>query len=197
MSTPTRKYNQRRSPLTPEQQLLASQHLPLAKLMARKHALKWKFGTDDLESAAYLALVEAAQRYNPSRNIQFSTYARHCIQGAIRTALQVRFDEHREAEQEYPQADEYPGFSKKGRLRFEDRDRDFVDAVDTVESWLKKLPIQHAAVCRQIYVEGRAQVNAATWLACSKSRLSALHKEAIEMLNGSWQLRLRFMATLG
>ncbi len=196
MLTSTEKHPRGRIPLSPQQQLLATQHLPVAKVLARRHAERCSFEIEELQATAYLALVEAAQRYNPSRGIRFATFARHRIDGAIRDTIRTSLLEQRATQQADFGDDEYPARSKKGQPHFEDRDREFVDAVDTVESWLKKLPPQHAAACRQIYVEGLPQARAADWLACSRSRLSALHKEAIEMLNGSWYLRVRLLANL-
>lgn len=45
---------------------------------------------DDLVSEGMLALVQAAQNFNPSFNIQFSTYAVSYIKGKIKTYLTVR-----------------------------------------------------------------------------------------------------------
>lgn len=196
MLATTKRCTERRSPLSADQQLMASQHLSIARVLARQHSKRCGLDADELEGTASLALVEAAQTYNPARGIRFGTYARHRIDGAIRDSIRVMLTERRASEKKDFEDDEYPTRTRMGRFRFEDRDRDFVDAVDTVENWLKKLPPQHAAACRQIYVEGLPQVKAADWLACSKSRLSALHKEAIAMLNGSWYLRIRLLATI-
>ena len=38
---------------------------------------------EEFESAAFLALVEAAQSFDSSRNVHFATYARHRIRGAL------------------------------------------------------------------------------------------------------------------
>ena len=66
-----------------------------------------------------------------------------------------------------------------------------IESVDYVESWLKKLPAKHAEACRQIYVHGRSQGEAANRVGCSKSRLSYLHKEAIEILKDAWEYQAR------
>ncbi len=62
-----------------------------------------------------------------------------------------------------------------------------LEAVEAVEVWLRKLPSKHAVACRQIYLHGKTQGEAAEIIGCSKSRLSYLHKEAIGMLNDAWQ----------
>ena len=38
---------------------------------------------DEFESAACLALVEAARSFDPTRNIRFATFARFRIRGAL------------------------------------------------------------------------------------------------------------------
>ena len=40
-------------------------------------------GEDDLQSYAYIGLLEAQKRFNPSYNVPFSTYARYRVRGAM------------------------------------------------------------------------------------------------------------------
>jgi DNA-directed RNA polymerase specialized sigma24 family protein len=58
-----------------------------------------------------------------------------------------------------------------------------LESVDFVESWLRKLPPKHALACREIYIHGRTQGEAAELVGCSKSRLSNIHSEALTLLN--------------
>src|SRR5262245_53427573 len=66
----------RRPPLTKEQQDLAADYMPLARALAKRFKDAWAFENDEFESAACLALVEAAQSYDASKNVKFATYAR-------------------------------------------------------------------------------------------------------------------------
>jgi RNA polymerase sigma-B factor len=64
-------------------------YMPLAQAMATKHFLKVKhhvgsIDLDDLSSAAYEALVRAADRYDPSQGNRFGSYARLWIDSSIR-----------------------------------------------------------------------------------------------------------------
>lgn len=67
------------------QNTLVEQYVPLAKKLAyqRKKALPKFIEVDDLISAAYMGLVEAASRFDEGRNVCFSTYAYPRINGAI------------------------------------------------------------------------------------------------------------------
>lgn len=64
---------------------LVEQYLPLANKLAfqKKKNLPKHIDIEDLRSAAYLGLVEAANRYNPDVGVNFSTFAYPRINGAI------------------------------------------------------------------------------------------------------------------
>lgn len=72
-------------PLTAAQQQLAAQYVPLAKDLARRFARQPHryVDRDDLDSAALLGLVLAAQAFRPADGWQFTTYASTKIQGAL------------------------------------------------------------------------------------------------------------------
>lgn len=71
------------------QQQLVEQYVPLANKLAfqRKLALPKFIDVEDLKSAAYLGLVEAASRFDPSLGIAFSTFAYPRVFGAIQDFL--------------------------------------------------------------------------------------------------------------
>src|SRR5690349_5323240 len=71
-----------RAPMTAEQQRLALKFLPMAKSLAKPLKASWPLAREEFESAALEALVEAAQSFDPSRNVQFATFARYRIWGA-------------------------------------------------------------------------------------------------------------------
>jgi RNA polymerase sigma factor (sigma-70 family) len=68
-----------------ERNQLIENYLPLAKsiVFERKKSLPKKVDIDDIQSAAYFGLVDAAQKYNPSKS-SFGTYARWRIVGEIK-----------------------------------------------------------------------------------------------------------------
>ena len=75
--------------MTKYQQQLVEQYVPLANKLAfqRKKTLPRHIDVEDLQSAAYMGLVEAALRYDPNRGIAFSTFASPRVFGAIQDHL--------------------------------------------------------------------------------------------------------------
>ena len=185
-----------RPPLTEAQQRLAEKYLPLARKMAKPLKLNFPSSFDEFESAACFALVEAAQSFDPDRNVRFSTFARFRIRGALcdvqRALIAKGWD------REVDQAPALGGLFEKALARGyvlgiqpEVPVGAELEAADSVDRWLKKLPPKHAAACRHIYVEGYNQNEAARIMGCSKTRISYLHKESLAMLEGSWNDRVR------
>jgi RNA polymerase sigma factor for flagellar operon FliA len=186
------KRNPRRPPLTRDQQELARRYLPLARALAKPLRAAWPVEGDEFESAACLALVEAAQTYDPSRNVKFATFARYRIWGALRDVQRglIMAGWRGDLENAPVITSLTSSIEEHGLILGSEPDRpveETVDALDTVESWLRKLPKQHAAACRQIYLHDQTQAEAAAALGCSKSRLSYLHKESLEMLNDAFR----------
>jgi RNA polymerase sigma factor (sigma-70 family) len=71
--------------MTSVQQQLVLQYVPLANKLAyqKKRTLPNFIDIEELKSAAYLGLVEAASRYNPDFGVAFSTFAYPRVFGAI------------------------------------------------------------------------------------------------------------------
>ena len=65
------------------------EHLPLVKAIAvRVHEnLPVHVDLDDLVHAGILGLFDAANKYNPEKQVVFSSYAKHRIKGAILDSL--------------------------------------------------------------------------------------------------------------
>lgn len=66
-------------------QRLVDLYYPLVKHVARRLApmLSSQIGIDDLEGYGSLGLIDAVDRYDPNRGVQFSTFAVHRIRGAV------------------------------------------------------------------------------------------------------------------
>lgn len=185
-----------RSPLSSEQQALALRYLSWARMLARPFKTSWPNHRDDFESAACLALVEAAGSFDPDRNVKFATFARHRVGGALRdvqrslVALGWRCDpKHAPLITSLP-----PDPEGKGRVLGADAFGmvgQEMEAIDAVEGLLRHLPARHAHACRQVYLHGKSQHEAARALGCSQSRFSYVHRESLAMLNGSWDARVR------
>jgi RNA polymerase sigma factor (sigma-70 family) len=174
--------------LTPEQQELARKYIPLAYRLTRPMKVLWANMWADIESAALMALCEAAQSFDSTRNVKFATFARIRILGSL-TDLQRRFAIIYQVDplEKIPTIVSFtPDLEQCGKFLNTTCDREIgldTESVDEVEKWLRKLPAKHAAACREIYVEGRSQIEASRVLGISKSHVSSLHREALEMLN--------------
>jgi RNA polymerase sigma factor (sigma-70 family) len=176
-----------RIPLTDEQRDLAVQYLPLAESIAARWCINPQIGRDELLATAYLALVEAAQTFDPCRNVHFATFARRRIRGALRDCQRLLMSDNwrgrmapRPMYQRLP-----PNAECRGRLVGIEPDSPVgtqIEAAEAVERWLRGLPKAHAAACRLIYIEGKTQEEVAALVGCSKSYLSRLHQQALTWL---------------
>lgn len=63
----------------------ARRHLPQIRFIARAVASRYRpeVELDDLVSAGYIGLLDALEKFDPSKGIQFKTYAEFRIRGAI------------------------------------------------------------------------------------------------------------------
>src|ERR1041385_6373910 len=68
---------------------LVMRHLPQVRMIARRiHGrLPQYFSLDDLISTGIVGLLEAIDRYDPSKHAQLNTFAEHRICGAILDSL--------------------------------------------------------------------------------------------------------------
>jgi len=142
---------------------------------------------DELQSTAYLALVEAARSFDPARNVNFATYARHHIQGALQECKHFWVGTGWRGDQAVR-----PMFQKLGNnadvhgqvigMREDLPVGAMSESIEVVEEWLAELPTIHAWACRLIYVYGMSQDEAAQQLGYSRSYLSRLHREALSEL---------------
>ena len=173
-----------RSPLTEPQRELAERYVPLARSLARRFAKDCPWAYDDFRASASLALVEAAQAFDPVRGIDFATYARHRLHGALVDAQRELF------------SDGWRG-AKEFRPRFCPLDADpdalvgpspekpvgeSLEVKDDVEHWLRKLPPRHAAAFRHIYLDGKTQEETADLVGCSKAAMCRLHREVVDRI---------------
>ena len=182
-----RKYRSIRDRLTPAQQELASQFLPLARGMAKPLKILYPSWKDEFESAACLALVEAARSYDPSRTIRFATFARFRIRGALRDVGRAMILPGFEDEKNPPGTVTLTPYNEEhGTVLVAtqiSRVGADVDAIDEVEHWLRKLPKRHAFICRLYYLYGKTQSEIADVIGCSQSEITRLHKKSIDLLS--------------
>jgi RNA polymerase sigma factor for flagellar operon FliA len=72
-----------------DQERLLLEQLPQVRYIARRihDRLPSHIAFDDLVQAGILGLIEALHKYDPSKNVELKTYAKHRIQGAILDSL--------------------------------------------------------------------------------------------------------------
>lgn len=179
---PSRK---KRVPLTDAQQALAIKYLPMARGLARPFKDQFPDVWDEFESAACIALVEAARVFEPSREVKFTTFARQRIWGNLRDVRRQRI---LRSKVECVVADgatsilslitEVPGEGPPIGAELE--------ASEAIEAWLRKLPRQHADICRMIYLDDMTRAEIAEVVGFSASRITYIHLEALAMLGGTW-----------
>src|SRR3954465_13602685 len=81
-----RKYKEEPSKLTPDQKdKLILEYAPLIKFIAQKIAVRLpsNIELDDLISSGVIGLMDAIEKYDPTRDNKFKTYAEFRIRGAI------------------------------------------------------------------------------------------------------------------
>lgn len=183
-----------RRPLTVEQQRLATRYLPMAKSMAMRVARDWATAADDFEAAACLALVEAVQSFDASRECNFATYARPHILGALYDLRREFYMSGCRIRRSCTRIPEFVGLGRdleeNHRIIDSGPAEAFemaVDSRDLVESWIKRLPSKHAEVIRQIYLDGQSLQVTAQRFGCSPSLMSRLHREALGLLTEQFE----------
>jgi RNA polymerase sigma factor (sigma-70 family) len=71
---------------------LAAAHMSEAiKLAKAFHARDQRHGIDECESAAVFGLVEAAKNFEPSRGVDFWTYAKHSVMGMLKDLKRPKY----------------------------------------------------------------------------------------------------------
>jgi RNA polymerase sigma factor (sigma-70 family) len=181
------KFRKFRPGLTDEQRGLASRYLPMAESLAKDFRTKQSIEREELRSTAYMALVQAARTFDPARKVNFATFARHRIRGALRDYLRYAISESWRTETGLrpiaqcvgPESERYGrmlGLSEEKPVGAE------IESMEDVETWLARLPKQHALACRLIYLSGKNQDEVAAMLGCSRSHLCRMHQEALTWL---------------
>lgn len=138
---------------------LAERYIPLAESIAcrRSRGLPRNVTLDDLKSAAYFALVDAASKYDPNRGVPFPIYARTRISGGITDFFRgVKYDSNEVVEVEEA--------SRHDPLETED----FFDFVS------RELGEEDGKSVRMHYFEGRSLREVGAARGVSESRASQI-----------------------
>jgi len=76
---------------TPEEERIMVEHLPIVRYIARRihERLPQHVEMDELVSAGVLGLMDAFQKFDPAKKVQFRSYAQFRIRGAILDSLRT------------------------------------------------------------------------------------------------------------
>src|SRR5579884_3403506 len=77
--------------MTPEQERVLLEHLPVVRFLARRihERLPKHVDLEDLVSAGVVGLLDAFAKFNPDKKVQFRSYAQFRIRGAILDSLRT------------------------------------------------------------------------------------------------------------
>lgn len=146
---------------------LAVRYMPLAKAMAIRYLRGVAHYTDgDAIQEAYLALVQSAKRFDPARGVDFATFARHRIGGALKDLVHARPPTPSTNQDDVWERDQGP---------------EKIEAGDAAAELLDRLSPRKAAILRMVYCDGLTQQDAAAKLGISKATACRLHAEAISV----------------
>ena len=189
-----------RSPMTAAQQNLAARYLPMALSIAKPLKKAFPKLEADFNSAAQFALCEAAQSFDPLRNVKFGTFARYRIWGALRDVarLDIAKGYRWKKKAAFPKINYlcennysyyWDGYDTDIALLTNVDPEDSVEygfeVRDFAETALANLPPRHQAIMRAIYVDGISHRKAALRFDLSNSRVSGIVNESIDLIQSS------------
>ena len=174
---------------------LIERYLPLCRRIARatKVLPTAARGSDDLEAAGVVGLIQAVDRFDPSRGIPFEGYAALRVRGAILDEVR-RLDELTRDARRLAGEDERRGALSLEFLqeRGEMGDPAEVAEVDVraahdglrddVERALAAIPVRERAILACYYSDGLTLAMIGRRLGISEARVSQLHARAIAQL---------------
>jgi len=177
----------------------------MARKLAKSFKAQFPSHRDEFDSAAMLGLVEAAQAWDPARNVVFSTFARQRVLGSLLDVQRRMIPRGFAADPEHapvvtslssgPVAFVLEHEDTRWRLlrlrnwRIDEKqpppDKSLSDRED-LDAWLRQLPARHASILHALCVEGLTQQETARRLGLCQSRVCVLRREALSLLDGSW-----------
>jgi RNA polymerase sigma factor (sigma-70 family) len=154
---------------------LIENHLPLADKLAnwKCRVLPRTVYVEELKSAAYFGLVDAASKYEPDRGA-FESYARVRIAGAMQDYLRELSWGARGA--------------ARGRVRLDDDPAAPVEpgAGELFALVTARLAPERRHVMQRYYLDGRTQQEVAAEVGLSKARVCQILGECREQIRAAW-----------
>jgi RNA polymerase sigma factor (sigma-70 family) len=161
-----------------ERDALIIENLPLADKIAKSKKKKLShISFAELQSAAYLGLVEAAQSYQPENNDCFPAFAVWRIIGSVRDYLR----ELSWGTRANPQKMEY--LSSEDEFTVKENTVDF----EFFEDLIKLLPSVSKTVMRLYYLEDKKIAEIAEMMDVHQSRVSQILSDSRNRLYNTWE----------
>lgn len=160
-----------------ERNLLILENIPLADKMAKSKKRKLShISYAELQSAAYLGLVEAARNYDLSKNDNFPAFAVWRIIGSIRDYLrELSWGSRSNPKKTIPLSSEDFFVSY-----------DIVSDIDFFENLIKSLPNTNKSVLRFYYLADKKISEIANLLDLHQSRISQILTDSKNRLRNIW-----------
>lgn len=163
---------------TTERNALIVENLPLADKIAKSKKRKLShISFEELQSAAYLGLVESAQSYQPDENDCFAAFAVWRIIGAVRDYLRELTWGSRANPQKM-----VPIYAYEDQLY---SDNATIDC-EFFEDFIKHLPTPNKTTMRLYYFENKKIAEIAEIFGCNQSRVSQILTDSRNRLYNIW-----------
>jgi RNA polymerase sigma factor (sigma-70 family) len=170
-------------PLSPARQRLVLRFMPLARSLCRPFLVAWSSRRDELISAADLALVDAAARYQPSRG-RFSTYATLRIVYGLRDEVRRFCDEEQTNVNVNSLLDALPeGKPRRGSSSHVGAE---LESIDETEHLIGGFPVQYRPLIRLLFIDGLSMAEVARHDGVTRS---AILKRLRDAITGRYPLR--------
>lgn len=179
-------------------------HLDLVKKIARRLASKLGGDPEEFEADGMIGLIEAAQRYDPTKNDNFSAYAKQRIRGSMVDGYRAA-DKTGRHERDLRKKD--PGRKARiGHLAHVNQvDIDSQDVWDQLHNYagdqiavleqrylrelLNVLPFKLKRIMQMYYLEHKSYPEIGVAFDVSTSRICQLHRQSIELIRAHLKKR--------
>lgn len=193
------------TPLSPERSLLAARYVALARSIAKPFKANHPRFRDEIDSAAMMALVEAAESYREGSGVKFSSWAAQIVRFRVADASRPpRPPGFKNKRKRMPKTFTAGGFRTWNGNGDGDGGRDpvkwiengiecrdprddlaLVDGRDAADRLLRKLPAKNREPLRLMAAEGLTQQGAADRLGWTQAEVSRLVLQSRKLLGGS------------
>ena len=172
-------------------QELVEQYVPYANKLAcqKKKTLPNFIDLDEIKSAAYMGLVEAATRYKPEMGVKFTTFSYTRIFGAIHDYLREQGWMKKDGEYQTMQNLDYQIADSDGK-KCTIMDSIAAKCEDTTEECFEvvtlKLDDQAKKILRTYFIEEYSMKEVGDQIGVSESRVCQLIKQYKSSMKNSW-----------